>query len=281
VNPSNTLAIRTPEGIEFALPLAGPFSRMLAFVIDLAAISAISDLLEKILAPLVVFGTDLSGALQLVALFVIFIAYGSLTEWFWRGQTLGKRVMGLRVVDSRGLRLEPSQVIVRNLMRFVDTLPILYLVGGVACVLNRHRQRLGDIAAGTVVVRSPRIEQPDLNQLLGGKYNSLAARRHLAARLRQKVAPETAQVALQALLRRDDLDPAARLEVFAALADYFRRLVPYPPEVAEQIADEQYTRDVVEILYLRAPGSIGTLGQRALSGQRRTATVRERTDGTS
>jgi uncharacterized RDD family membrane protein YckC len=218
----NTLAIRTPEGIEFSLPLAGPFVRMLALIIDLMAIEAISEVLQTVLAPLAAFGPDLSGALQVVGFFVIYIVYGSLTEWLWRGQTIGKRVMGLRVVDSRGLRLEPSQVIVRNLMRFLDGLPALYLVGGVACVLNRHRQRLGDIAAGTVVVRSPRIEQPDLDQLLGGKYNSLAAHRHLAARLRQKVAPETGQIALEALLRRDELDPAARLQVFAALADYFR-----------------------------------------------------------
>jgi uncharacterized RDD family membrane protein YckC len=246
----NTLAIRTPEGIEFSLPLAGPFARMLAFAIDLAAIAAVSDLLRTILGPLAFF-QDLSAALQVLGGFVIYIVYSSLTEWLWRGQTLGKRVMGLRVVDSRGLRLEPSQVIVRNLMRFLDTLPILYLVGGVSCVLNRHRQRLGDIAAGTVVVRTPKIEQPDLNQLLGGKYNSLAAHRHLAARLRQKVAPETARVAFEALLRRDELDPSARLEVFAGLADYFRGLVTYPPEVIEQISDEQYTRNVVEILYLR------------------------------
>ncbi len=233
---------------------------MLALAIDIAAIVAISQVLETILGPLVVFSPDLSSALQVLGFFVIFVAYASLTEWFWRGQTVGKRVMRLRVVDSRGLRLEPSQVIVRNLMRFLDTLPLLYLVGGVACVLNRHRQRLGDIAAGTVVVRSPRIEQPDLDQLLGGKYNSLAAHRHLAARLRQKVVPETARVALEALLRRDELDPAARLELFAALAEYFRRVVPYPPEVAEQISDEQYTRNVVEILYLR-PRSIAPSSQ--------------------
>jgi uncharacterized RDD family membrane protein YckC len=259
MNPSNTLAIRTPEGIEFALPLAGPFSRMLAYFVDLMALLAIRQVLTMILLPFAFFTADVSAALQVVGFFVISIAYGSLTEWLWRGQTLGKRVMGLRVVDSRGLRLEPSQVIVRNLMRFLDGLPLLYLVGGIACVLNRHRQRLGDIAAGTVVVRSPRLEQPDLNQLLGGKYNSLAAHRHLAARLRQKVAPETARIALEALLRRNELNPDARLEVFAALADHFRSLVAYPPDVTEQISDEQYTRDVVEILYLRPAASVAQL----------------------
>src|SRR5262249_50380888 len=166
--------------------------------------------------------------------------YGALTEWFWRGQTVGKRLFGLRVVDAHGFRLEPAQVIVRNLMRAIDALPGLYLVGGVACFFHRHHRRLGDIAAGTAVVRTPKPLAPDLDQILGGKYNSLRESRHLAARLRQKVSPETAQIAMEALMRRDRLDPAARLKLFGQLASHFRTLVPYPAEVDEQLADEQY-----------------------------------------
>lgn len=243
------LVIRTPEGIQFALPLGGPFSRMLSLAVDLAVIAMLGSVLQKLLAPLKFFGTDIAEALTVVFYFAISLLYGMLTEWLWRGQTVGKRLMRLRVVDARGLRLEPSQVIVRNLMRFIDFLPGLYLVGGIACVLSRHRQRLGDLAAGTVVVRTPKVARPDLDQLLGGKYNSLAESRHLAARLRQKVTPETAHVALEALLRRDELEAAARLEVFGELAAHFRSLVAYPPEVIEQLSDEQYVRNVVEVLY--------------------------------
>src|SRR5580698_5978963 len=182
----NSLVIHTPEGIEFALPLGGPFSRMLALIVDFAAIAAIESLIKKALAPLQGFA-DIQGALLVVIGFVLSLIYAMVSEWIWRGQTVGKRLMGLRVVDSQGLRLEPSQVIVRNLMRVLDTLPALYLVGGVACVFSRHRQRLGDLAAGTVVVRTPKIPRPDLDQVLGVKYNSLREHRHLAARLRQKV----------------------------------------------------------------------------------------------
>lgn len=245
----NSLLIRTPEGIQFALPLAGPFSRMLALAVDLAAIAALSSVLEQALAPLNIFGQDVAGGVIILVDFVLSLLYAMAFEWLWRGQTVGKRLMGLRVVDSRGLRLEPSQVIVRNLLRFIDVLPFLYLVGGTACLLSRHRQRLGDIAAGTVVVRTPKAARPNLDQLLAGKYNSLAESRHLAARLRQKLDPEIARIALDALIRRDQLDPAARLALFAQLADHFRALVPYPPEVAEQLADEPYVRDVVELLY--------------------------------
>lgn len=245
----DSLVIRTPEGIEFALRLAGPASRMLALAIDLAVVAMLGSLLKKIIAPLQLFGADFAEALGIILYFALSLVYAAAAEWIWRGQTVGKRLLRLRVVDSRGLRLEPAQVIVRNLLRVVDALPALYFVGGTACVLNRHRQRLGDLAAGTVVIRTPKIVQPNLDQLLGSKYNSLAEHRHLAARLRQRVPPEIAQLALNALVRRDELDPKARLAVFGDLARYFRALVPYPPEAAEQLADEPYVRNVVELIY--------------------------------
>jgi len=243
------LTIRTPEGIEFSLPLAGPFSRMLALAVDLAVIAAAGRLLEQLAAPLVVLGVDFAGAITIVAYYAMSLIYAALAEWLWRGQTIGKRLFGLRVVDASGLRLEPAQVIVRNLMRFVDLLPAAYLVGGIACVLSRRRQRLGDMAAGTVVIRTARPGRPDLSQVLGGKYNTLAESRHLAARLRQKTSPEAARIALETLLRRDRLSADARAEVFRELAEYFREVATYPPEMTEQLPNEAYVRDAVEILY--------------------------------
>jgi uncharacterized RDD family membrane protein YckC len=231
---------------------------MLALIVDLLVIVALGSVLEKLLAPLLVFGQDVAGAIRILAGFVLSLIYEIAAEWFWRGQTVGKRLLNLRVVDAQGLRLEFSQVIVRNLMRFLDALPALYLVGGIACVFSRHRQRLGDLAAGTVVVRTPPVPSPNLDQLLGRKYNSLAESRHLAARLRQKVDPEIARIALEALMRRDQLEPGARLALFAQLAGHFRDLVPYPPEIAEQLADEPYVRDVVEVLYCRPDHSVAT-----------------------
>jgi uncharacterized RDD family membrane protein YckC len=254
VTSGNTLIIRTPEGVEFGLPLAGPFSRMLAYSIDLAVIAAVGSVLEKLLAPLQFFGEDTSTALVVALYFVISLVYMSLAEWIWRGQSVGKRLLGLRVVEASGLRLELPQVIVRNLMRFIDALPALYLVGAVACVLNRRRQRLGDLVAGTVVIRTPKLAGPNLDELRGSKYNSLAEQRHLAARLRQKVAPEVARLAFEAVLRREELEPSSRLVLFRELADYFRELVAYPAEVVEQLSDEQYVRGVVDVLFTRAAG---------------------------
>ena len=171
------------------------------------------------------------------------------TEWAWRGQTIGKRLLRLRVMDAQGLRLQFHQVLLRNLLRFVDMLPALYLVGGLACLFSRRAQRLGDLAANTVVVHSAKYTEPDLDQLLAGKFNSLRQYPHLEARLRQRVSPAEARLALQALVRRDELDPAARVELFAELAEHFKSIVTFPPEAVEAMPDEQYIRNVVDILF--------------------------------
>lgn len=258
---TGTFPLRTPEGIVFSLPLAGPASRFLAIAIDIACIAAVSEALDRIFG--VVKAVGAGQALFAIAYFVLSIGYGIITEWFWRGQTLGKRVVGLRVMDAQALRLEFSQVAVRNLLRFIDGLPLFYLVGGATCFVTRHSQRLGDLAAGTIVVRDVKSVQPDLNQLLGGRYNSLLEHRQLAARLRQRISPQAATIALDAILRRDQFGPRARVELFAELGAYFKSQAEFPPEATEQLSDEQYVRNVAEILFakraVKAPAAGATL----------------------
>ena len=122
-------------------------------------------------------------------------------------------------------------------------------MGGLCCLLSRRAQRLGDLAAGTVVIHHVRPHEPDLEQLLAGKYNSLRASPHLVARLRQRVSPAEATVALQALLRREEFEAAARVDLFKRLAEHFRALVHFPPEAVEILSDEQYVRNVVDLLF--------------------------------
>jgi uncharacterized RDD family membrane protein YckC len=243
------LRIRTPEGIVFAHRLAGPLPRAFAWITDLAIVLTISNGLAKGLGVLNVLSEDISKGLLVVAYFVVSTGYHIVLEWFWRGQTLGKRLFKLRVADAEGLRLGFYQVVMRNLVRFVDQLPAFYLVGGAACLVNRHAQRLGDLAAGTVVIHLPKHAEPDLDQLLAGKFNSLRAHPHLEARLRQRVSPDEARLALQALVRRDELDPVARVSLFTDLAEHFKTLVTFPPEDTDSMPDEQYVRNVVDILF--------------------------------
>jgi len=245
----STLLIRTPEGIVFSQLLAGPVTRFLAWWVDLICVIALLVVMSLVLSLLGLLNGNLAGALGSLGYFVISIGYGIACEWGWRGQTVGKRLLRLRVVDAEGLRLQFNQIVVRNLLRFVDALPVFYVVGGVACWLSSKCQRLCDLAANTIVIRNPRVAEPDLDQLLAGKYNSLRQYPHLTARLRQRVLPAEAAVILQALMRRDEFEPVARVELFSELATHFRTKVNFPAEALDGITDEQYIRNVVDVIY--------------------------------
>jgi len=249
---ASVVEIHTPEGVTFSLPLAGPVSRLLALAIDgmittaaIVAISTVSGALVPLLGEYVV-------AAVILLYFGVQIGYGVALEWLWNGRTVGKRVLGLRVVDAQGLRLTFAQVLIRNLLRAVDSLPIFYLLGGMVCVLNARLQRLGDLAAGTIVVRTREMKLPAMPAAQGTRQNSMRGYTALAARLRQKVEPELARIALDALRRRDDLESAARLRLFAEMAAWFRSLVEFPEEATLYLTDEQYVWNVIEIVFQSA-----------------------------
>jgi uncharacterized RDD family membrane protein YckC len=245
----SNLVIRTPEGISFSLLLACPVTRCLAWAIDLACISTVMAVVSICLRVFSLLSFDLSVALKTLTYFAVQIGYGICCEWFWRGQTIGKRVLRLRVMEAQGLRLQFSQVVLRNLLRFVDLLPGFYMVGGLTALLNSRGQRLGDFVGNTIVVRHPKIVEPNLDQLTAGKFNSLREYPHLEARLRQRVSPKEARLALQALLRRDELELQARVALFDQMAAHFRSLVVFPAEAWEEITPEQYIRNVVDIVF--------------------------------
>nr|WP_307726379.1 RDD family protein [Trichlorobacter sp.] len=229
--------------------LAGPTSRLLALLVDFACISVASTTISTVLRLFTLISQDIFMALTILSGFVISIGYGIGCEWYWQGQTVGKRLLHLRVMDEQGLKLQFSQVVIRNLLRIVDSLPALYLVGGIASLISRKCQRLGDLAAGTIVIRTPKVQLPDLEQLGTEKFNSLAAYPQLVARLRQKVSREEGAIALRALIRREELDPTARLELFRELAVMFRSQVAFPAEAVDGVSDERYVRNVVELLF--------------------------------
>ena len=151
----NAFPIRTPEGVAFSLTPAGPVIRFAAWLIDDACVTAATSLIAGVLQVAALISADFGMALGTLAGFLIAMGYAICCEWFLRGQTLGKRLLGLRVMDERGLYLRFSQVAIRNLLRVVDMVPACYLVGGVSVLFTRRCQRLGDIAAGTVVVKAP------------------------------------------------------------------------------------------------------------------------------
>lgn len=243
------LSIKTPEGIVFSQLLAGPLTRFLAWFIDFMVIAVLTIALGHAAALIGILSSAAAATAYTLGYFVISFGYAIFMEWAWRGQTIGKKLFRLRVMDAEGMRLQFDQIVTRNLLRLVDMLPAFYFVGGVACWLNRKCQRLGDVAANTIVIRTPVIAEPDVAQLLAGKFNSLRPYPHLAARLRQRVSPAEAAAAVQALMRRDEFEPAARVDLFSQLAAHFRSKVDFPAEATDGVPDEQYVRNVVDVLF--------------------------------
>lgn len=243
------LQIRTPEGVAFSFTLASPVTRSLAWVVDGFCIMMSATVINYALILLAFISADLYMGMQVILYFVVSIGYGILLEWVWHGQTVGKRLLRLRVMDRQGFRLRFAQVFLRNLLRPADSLPVFYLLGGVTSLISRHAQRLGDLAAGTVVVRIPRISEPDLTQIPEGKFNSFLSWPHLAARLRQNVSPAEANLALGALLQRESLDLEARLSLYHDLAEHFRAKVVFPQEATDGLSDEHYLRNILGIVF--------------------------------
>ncbi len=158
--PLDTLRrLETPEGIELNLRVAGPVARTLAWSVDsLIRYGALWGLLMAL--------TLLGGGgfgVWLIALFLAEWLYPALFEVYAGGATPGKKALGLKVIHANGTPVDWPAALIRNLLRAVDFLPLLYGFGLVAMLGNRDFQRLGDLAAGTVVIyRDPPETAPQL-----------------------------------------------------------------------------------------------------------------------
>lgn len=146
------ITLAGPEGIDLEVVLAGLGSRVAAALIDVAA-QVLAILALSFLGGL--FG-DAGVVLVAVGGFVVMLGYPVLAETFAGGQTLGKRALGLAVVRADGAPVTFVASAIRNVLRVIDILPGTYLVGAVAIFFSGRNQRVGDIAAGTLVVQRPR-----------------------------------------------------------------------------------------------------------------------------
>ena len=243
------MLIRTPEGVAFPLLLASPMSRFLAVFIDIICVQFILSVMQTIVLLIGIISLDLANALYVIATFVVQFSYPIVFEWFWKGQTVGKRLLKLQVMDTQGLKLQFSQVAVRNILRIIDMAPVFYMVGGLSALLTPKRQRLGDIAGNTIVIRHPKITEPDLDQVLPDKYNSFRQHQQFCAQLKRNSTPREAGVALQSIMRREDLDPEERLKLFAKIRNHFEKKAKFPQEVTDGLSDEKYIRNVVDVLF--------------------------------
>jgi len=218
------LVIRTPENVAFEHELAAIGSRAMAWAIDILMIVALILIMSFAMA-LSGLSTALGGlgaAIQFIVIFAIQWGYGAISEWLFHGKTPGKAMLGLRTVSERGLRITLLQAAIRNLVRTVDFLPILYAVGGTTALLDPRGRRLGDLAAGTVVIHERRSPRPASFLPPSERHNTFASDPVvlLAAR---RITPPEREVPVALSLRREQLPPADRHDMFEDLAEHLSK----------------------------------------------------------
>ena len=164
---SDQLSIETPELVAIEMPLAGIGSRFIALLVDyqiwLAGLLVLALLVSLFLPSLKAVSKISSQWAAAIVIFIVFLlqwGYFTLFEAFWNGRTPGKRVARIRVIQRSGRAIGLFESMARNLLRYVDQFPVFYAVGVIAMFSSRQHQRLGDLAAGTLVVRDREQESP-------------------------------------------------------------------------------------------------------------------------
>jgi uncharacterized RDD family membrane protein YckC len=149
-----SIYIETPESVTLEADIAGFGSRVLAAFVDYLIIFAVLTVFFCIASDSIRSADDpgLTAAIAILILFAIFTFYHLVFELAWNGQTPGKRALKLRVVQASGMPVTVNGVLIRNLVRVFDFFPAFYGVGLISMFVTTHTQRLGDLAARTIVI---------------------------------------------------------------------------------------------------------------------------------
>jgi uncharacterized RDD family membrane protein YckC len=213
--------VRTGEAVEIRYELAGLGSRFLALVLDMLVQFAIAVALlvafsfaAPQLSRLPIAGKNLTAWLIAIAIglfFMLFFGWFIVFEAWWSGRTPGKRALGLRVVRDGGFSLDLGAAIIRNLVRVAEFALGFYTISAISALVSKENKRLGDFAAGTLVVRDRSDAAPDLDAYLARSGRNdiglSAADRLLVGRF---------------LTRRASLDRSARVRLAARIAERIR-----------------------------------------------------------
>ena len=244
VGRAETHTIDTPEQVGLEYSVAGVGSRFVAALLDSLILVAFgfAELMVMVfigaagsLSPGA--GSWAEAAGKWFVAFVVFInfavawGYFALFEAYWHGQTPGKRAMKLRVIKDSGRQITLFEAMARNLLRVVDYLPGFYLVGVIAMLCNKRSQRLGDLAAGTIVVH----ERLDEASLLYQTSTTLVAPEGFAD---QGVGRETVLPWGQAVTAMFPADAVARLSAqdLVVIETFFSRMLDLPMQTRATVA---------------------------------------------
>ena len=243
MNGDRTAVIVTPEHVEVRLVPAGLGSRFLALLTDFALITAGTLLVTRLLMALlpdavaVPLGTTIG--------FVLTWGYHVYFDVRGAGQTPGKRMTGIRVVDGRGLPLTPGQSFVRNVARALDFLPFGYGAGGLCVLLDRHHRRLGDLAADTFVIRDRTVHERLPNMPRSPRFNSLRTPR-LRRLVKHRIGLEEREFLLALAVRADRLEPHARFDLMETVARHYREKLEIDDP---HLSGESLVRDLTALIW--------------------------------
>ena len=226
------VSVRTPESIAFYYELAGLGSRFLAVAIDLvlqsltfialALLAAWASPATASLAKAIGLSETALSAIEIgvvvIFAFLIYFGYFIAFETLWNGQTPGKRAIGIRVVRDGGYPLNFMDAVIRNLIRVIEA-ALAYLPSIVSAVISAQNKRLGDLAAGTIVVRDRAFEVPDPAKWVGGDTPD-RARESLAGI--ESLTDDEFALAERYVARSHMLEPQAAWEIAKRIADAVR-----------------------------------------------------------
>ena len=235
------LEVETPDHVVLRYDLAGGgnrgFAALVDFVIAALIFAGASWAFSNMSVTTPVANPFFGVAVMLT--FLIAWSYFVLLEWLWQGQTIGKRLYGLRVIRDDGAPAGFVAVFIRNLLRIVDFLPAFYGLGLLTVVVTSRSQRLGDIAAGTYVVRAPR---PQLDYFSLRTVTPLGA----GAVVETRVLPgEMQRLVREFVAREARLGAKDRARIAKQIADHVR---PYALELSTEGDDTQFLRAVARSL---------------------------------
>lgn len=218
----NTVEVETPEHVRFRFHVAGPTRRAWAYLIDwvirLLAFAAIELIVLLATGTHLRVGKAILSGTTLLSLFLIEWGYFVILEAAWNGTTPGKRMLKLRVVKAGGYPLSFADAVLRNLLRTADFLPVGYLLGLLVMSWDSRFARLGDRAAGTmVVIEDPVLVAPSI------RLEPPATAAELESFPHRVVLTLLERESIELLLRRRDLSPARRIELAETVAPLFAR----------------------------------------------------------
>lgn len=234
----------TTEKVPFRYRVAGIGSRFLAWVIDFLIIGLLGFIGLALASVLEVGRAGLGLAILALWVFMLKWGYFWLFEWLWRGQTPGKRLLGIRVIQWSGTSVSFYQAAVRNILRAADALPFFYGLGFLVMACNREQRRLGDLAAGTLVVHVERKARP-FRPLHEGDEVGRTAEAQIRQRLGQLERPQK-QLLLDLCLRRDQLRVADRARLFRTTSEFLHTRLDL--SVAEFQSDEKFVLEMAGVL---------------------------------